>query len=409
MLNVRARFEFIKELIGNMKIKFQLTDPEYIVSRRKSNLLGNMGWRNQCVELLCLLPSCVLVLLSGIWIALVSYLIILAVVLAITFKRMLAKTAVGNIHEFTLTVDDFSLLSEFSHSKFEVKLSQYDDLEENDEAFFLWRLGRCTLIPKRVLASEEVEELRRLIINSQSETVDDATNEKDVALFVDLFKRQPLLANFESEIHRFCFIAEDVYSAGAEPLQIYDPEVPSVASKFDANKMAKSRFWNRVVMVGLFFLAIPFALSQVSGLGEVPAILLVVAIALPFFLILFAGRSLRKMFEKSNPVIPPNEFQLRLLPSGWAMGTPDYAFHYDWRDVECIYENSFCVGFKTNNDLIQVIPKRIFSEGAAQKFMRTATALKLEYLKKIERESPEAQSAAILGAETGNPFQPPMS
>ncbi|MFK7770208.1 MAG: YcxB family protein [Mariniblastus sp.] len=389
-----------------MQIKFRLTDAEFIESRRKSNLLGFNGWRNHCIELLCLLPSGVLVWLTGLWIAQLSFVAIIFVMLIVMVQRSLTRTVVGNNYEHTVTLEGQTLYSEFSNSEFEIKLSHYDKVDENKNSFYLWRLGRCGIIPKRAIDEEQLKEFREGLagVNLQPQS-----NELPVKLYSHLFSQDSdgSAEKAGTKTYKFKFVAEDIHNAGAEPLRVFDSNVDSEGAP--AKKISKSSTFglSGVLLVTLGLVIAFFWSAGPVRLNVVTILLLGMAIMLPFGILRMIGRTMQNVFKKANPVVPPDEFELRLLSNGWAMGTPQYAFRYDWRDVKSLYENSYCVGFRTVNDLIQVVPKRIFDEGGALEFMQTAIGLQSEFKKTVERESGNANKDMIVGTETGNPFQAP--
>ena len=89
-----------------------------------------------------------------------------------------------------------------------------------------------------------------------------------------------------------------------------------------------------------------------------------------------------------------------LMNAGWAIGGSNNAIFYDWRDIDDFYQNKYCFGFRTVNDLIQIIPKRIFgSPAAAQSFLNQAIEMRREHRRKFEDNQ--------VAVETGNPYQPP--
>ena len=406
-----------------MQIKFRLTDSEYFESRRKSNLLGNVGWRYVGIELLGIIPSGILIWLTGIWIAQISYCAVFLIMLVVVLKRIFAKTAVGNQHEHTLTLNDVSHHVQTANSEFEVNWNQFDEAIEDDKAFHLWRLGRCALLPKRVIPDDQMEQFREFISNIKTEpVVGPQAIPQAVSLYTRLFSNlpsgesmafagRPALSN-HSRIRKFNFIREDIYNASVEPLRVFDTTLaPLPAANKKASDFARRQKFGKIFLGLVFLIAIPAAIFHFasSTMSWINITLILAAVAMPFVMTWLLGLIMKNRFKQPIPIIPPEQFELRLLPNGWAMGTRDFTFFYDWRDVECIYENSFCVGFKTVTDLIQVIPKRIFAEGEASVFMQTATEMKIEHLKNIERDAASADRAPAIGAETGNPFQPPAS
>ena len=93
---------------------------------------------------------------------------------------------------------------------------------------------------------------------------------------------------------------------------------------------------------------------------------------------------------------------MKLMSNGWAIGNPNSYQFFDWRDIHAFYHNKSCFGFRTFNDLVQVILKRIpETPEEAETLLNTAISFRREHLRSFEDKP--------VGREAGNPYQPPFS
>jgi hypothetical protein len=111
---------------------------------------------------------------------------------------------------------------------------------------------------------------------------------------------------------------------------------------------------------------------------------------------------IRKSNAQRVPQTPDELSKFALTKTGFATGTSQSVTFTDWRDVESFHENDSCWGFKMPNELIQIVPKRIFADEIdSKKFIDLAMML--------HREHRQTFAVTVVGVETGNPFQAPNS
>ena len=195
----------------------------------------------------------------------------------------------------------------------------------------------------------------------------------------------------------------------ADPLKVVD-----FSGKQDSENQNGSKPRKRQKMLGTFWLltfcamliyiilsaptqsplAEPWTVSQV--------IFLVLAIVSPFLLMKGLNRWIRSKQKQNTARVPTEPIVMQLMPNGWAIGNPKSCQFFDWRDVQAFYQNKFCFGFHTFNDLVQIIPKRVFAgQEESERFLDQAISLRREYLRGF------AETAVAV--ETGNPYQAPTS
>jgi len=115
------------------------------------------------------------------------------------------------------------------------------------------------------------------------------------------------------------------------------------------------------------------------------------------------AQSLDSLQTKKNTTrVPTDPLSMQLMPEGWAIGSPKSCQFFDWRDVTAFYQNNFSFGFHTFNDLVQIIPKRIFADQVeSERFLDQAISLRREHLRLF--------AEVAVAVETGNPYQTPTS
>lgn len=372
-----------------MQITFRYTDEEYIRSRRVNKLTGMPRWKSLAIALLCLLPSLVLVTFTGSFIAVAAFIIVAVFLIVLVAAAAIRQPTMTDKHDHEMTFSPQSLLEKSSHSQYELKWEHFDELIENDKDLLLRRIERYVFLPKRAFTAQQLETLR-----VYAEKVGGAISEDDQP--VQLYER--LLAESELDPVRFVYDPSDLVSANIDPLKIVD------VSKMTASRAKPASNWLLAAWTAILLAVVMFVFNAPPGSNDrwnlIEFLILAGVIVLPFVLLILTSKWVRSRAAKNSPQTPPDEHDLVLLKSGFAIGTHKSVSFYDWRDVDAFYTNGSCYGFKTFNELIQVIPKRIFADSpAAESFFKQAIGLHREY-----RRSIEPSTTTI---ETGNPYQPP--
>ena len=373
-----------------MQITFRYTNAEYKATKRLNKLLGMPKWQSYGLTIVCLMPSLLMVWISGSTISLLAFATLILVVAVLSFASAVREEPYRDKHDHVLTLTETSKYETNSHSEFETDWRHFDEFRETDAEFIFRKLERYTVIPKRVVPAENLAEFQ-----NYAAKVNDALDDSalPVPLFDRLFSPSP-----ENTPYRFAYQPEDLSNALADPLRIVGEE-----EKPGINKGTRLGFVWLALFVALMIYFILVPPNQVPWVGpwDLPQLLLLLAaIALPFFLIRLLNAWFRSRSKKQTNSVPREQNLMRLMPNGWAIGSPHSVLFYDWRDIDAFYQNRFCIGFKTFNDLIQIIPKRIFADAnAAQSFLNQAIALRREYQRGFEEP--------VMAVESGNPYQPP--
>ena len=393
-----------------MQFSFRYTDDEYLETRRLNKLTGMPRWKSYALSALCLLPSFGLILLTQSMVAILAASALMLAIVALSIMAFSREKLLVDKHEHFLKLDPFSKHELQSHSEFETRWDYYDEYQEVPSYFLFRRLERFTAIPKRVISDQDLgefqsycEQVRQSTGADDEQQIDDSANDTPaVPLYHRLFP-----APIPPDVFTFSYLADDLQAAVSDPLKpieesnILDPSQNKSPSQPRTRQKMFGIFWLAVFLTSLFYAtsAIPNGAERWTTFGIA---LLVAAIILPFILIKLVNAIYRARVKKSQPKVPRDQNSMRLLENGWAIGNPKSCQFFDWRDVHSFYQNKFCFGFRTFNDLVQVIPKRIFSDTQqAETFLNRAISFRREHLRSFEEKT--------VGIETGNPYQPPTS
>jgi hypothetical protein len=374
-----------------MQITFRYTNAEYKATKRLNKMLGMPKWKSYGLAMVCLLPSFLMIwIFSGSTIMLIAFAVLILVVAVLSLVAAIRENPYRDKYDHVLTLSDTSKYEKNSNSEFESDWRHFDEFSETDTSFIFRKLERYSVIPKRVVPAEHLGEFRRYAAKV-NELLDEST--PPVPLFDRLF-----LNDAQDTIYQFTYHPDDLANAITDPLKMVNEEnLPAIKKGSRLGPVWLALF---VMVLVYFILDSP---NRIPGAGQwrlTQALILLGAIVLPFFLIRILNSWFRSRAKKQSNSVPREENQMRLTSSGWAIGSPRSALFYDWRDVDAFYENKFCIGFKTFNDLVQIIPKRIFADAdAAQAFLKQAIGLRHEYRRSFEEP--------LVAVETGNPYQPP--
>jgi len=373
-----------------MQITFRYTNAEYKAAKRLNKLLGMPKWKSYGLAIICLIPSLLLVWISGSTISLIAFALMIFVVAVLSFISAFRESPYTDKFDHFMTLSEKSKYEKNSNSEFETDWRHFDEFKETETSFIFRKLERYSLIPRRAVPADQLEEFR-----SYAAKVNESSNDSDppVPLFDRLF---PELT--QDSVYRFVYHPSDLSNALADPLRNVDENNKQVTKK--RNRFGLVWLVLFVTLMVYFILVPPNQIPWAGPWSLTQILILISAIVLPFIFIRALNAWFRSRAKKQSNSVPREENRMRLMSSGWAIGSPKSAIFYDWRDIDCFYQNSFCLGFKTYNDLIQIIPKRIFADPTgAQAFLDQAINLRRVHQRKFEEP--------LVAVETGNPYQPP--
>ncbi len=372
-----------------MQFQFRYTDDEFRDSLRVNGGAVPQRWKVFLLIVVCVLPSLLIFWWLNAGLSLVWFGVMTLMMLASALHALVYRTGfpVGYDQVIRMSDDDFQ--HSFSHSVCQVQWELIDEIRETKDAFQLSRLARTWLIPKRVLGSQ-VDECREFFRRVK--------NQPPPARAVDLYQQI-----FENKspfpTYRFKYRADDLDLARKSKFEL----IRSGSTSPPATKQTR-----RVLGWLLFALAMGLLIYLNWDTFERPRrkaeyLLPVVAgWVLPFFLVLIYSRAALLLRRRSsNSKVPTDECELRLTATGWSVGDRQGVLLSDWRDVGGIFHSPDFFGFKTINQQLNLIPRRIFADQAiANRFI--AEAMDLHWRSKNDDNVP---LAAVV--ESGNPYQTP--
>ena len=361
--------------------------------RALNHVAHSFHWKSLAATAVSLLPSIVLLFLTKNYLVIASGLA-LVLLLVIFILASLIKAARPNPNEPTI---EFEYSNEYcrqtiNHSSIEWKWSYYDELMENDTRFILRKLDQHEMIPKRVVPPGDLEFLRDCL---QKVGVPDSESSSPVPMF------GLIESSNQDEVFEFQYETDDILKIGTTWSDINSKPKP-VKQK---SSVLSVTIWLAIaIAMGFLFLqsGTRFKNGAKSGLDSTQLFMVVMAIALPFFILALLLKISKRFSKPHVPEVPTASTRFVMQRNGWAVGQPDNMHLHEWRDIATIYDNETCFGFKTKINRLIVLPKRIFRDSEHQKqFIQATNELYLAHCRSFEMP--------VAAIETGNPYQPPSS
>lgn len=292
-----------------------------------------------------------------------------------------------------------------------VKWDLVDGIEETPDWFAFERLGRISILPKRAIdqnfetGSQAVDEVRDFL-----KVVRNVPENGHVSLqrFDELMAAEGLPA------YTYIFSEEDLVASVAPMLeQIKEGEF----SPGDIKRVIRStRRWQ---VWGSWALVLPascFLAVIIFASGELVSILTLVAMILPFCLLLIWGLFRKSKAKKNLPRVPRDVHRFRMLSTGWFVGEPNAVSFHEWNSDTWFYVSKTFIGIRSDSKMVNLIPNDAFypednrrlndSEKAEilYEVIRTAMALRRAHMISVEKVEGRNVVEPI---ESGNPYQSP--
>lgn len=375
--------------LGNptmLQFQFRLTDEEFATSLRLNRAFVPMRWKLYVLVIASMLPSLVtFYLLDAGW-SLAWFVIMIGVLGVYAISAYFKKSGSLDNYDQELTLTEACLSSKFSHSQSNLKWGLFDDIEETSHAIRLMRLQRCTYFPNRIFGGQ-LAECRALISRGRQASLAEVAT-------VDLY-RQVYGAESPFPVYEFQYVDEDIELATKSNFQV------ARDVKIETGKARPLSVWWSVVFISCLVGLLAWLTFDWERQSPLYFAALLGAWLLPLALMLTYIK-LVQLRSRRRAQVPQDICKLRLTQSGWAIGNEDGVVLFDWRDVLDIYDSLHFYGFKTINQLLHLIPKRIFPDELANtRFLSQA----LELHRQAKRQQEVVVATAV---ETGNPYQAPL-
>ena len=372
------------------RFQYRLTDREFQNSLRLNGGTVSQRWKAFVLVVLFVLPSMLLFWwlnagLSLIWFGAMIVMMLVSAAHSFVYRKGL-PAGYNQLVEFS--ADDFR--HTYSHSMYQCQWGMVEEIKETSDSFQLKRLARIWLIPKRVLGTQ-IDEFREFF----SRAVKQSLSQNSVNLYQQVFENKS-----QFPIYRFKFRADDLDLALGSK---FEPVPSSPAMTKSTNRTGQ--VWGWLLLATVIGLVIYLGMNIVEPPRRNAKYLLPVIVGwiLPFLLVLIYSKTAYRFRRRSSTnLVPTDECELRLTATGWAIGDRHGVLLSDWRDVGGIFHSPDFFGFKTINQQLNLIPRRIFSDPVeANRFL--AQAMDLQWRSKNDDNVPVATVV-----ESGNPYQTPF-
>lgn len=252
-----------------------------------------------------------------------------------------------------------------------VKWDAIDEVVETEHDFMFSRNERYSLLPKRVVDPEQLQEFRDAVAIWRNKP-EAAT--KPIPMF------QQLLVGDAHQTWDFELSREDIIAASKSSSlrQIFDDRF----SFKDVESSRKSRRWKKILVIGLLL-----KLALILILGSLPPNRielgpLVVFLCLnPFVLLVAMGVWIRRQVANGVPRFRNERYRIGLFDGGWAVGNEDSAAFNKWNVRSVFYLAKEFIGIRTDLALVHVLPVRGFEDvDGIWQFLDRAIRLKRSWL-----------------------------
>lgn len=369
-----------------LQFQFRLTEKEFATGLRLNRAFVPMRWRLYLLVIASMIPSlATFYLLDAGW-SLAWFVIMIGVLGVYAISAYLKKSGRIESYDQELTLTETYLSNTFSHSQSNLKWGLFDDVEETSDSIRLLRLQRCTYFPNRIFG-DQLTEARAMITRGKQLPLAEVPT-------VDLY-RQIYEVESPFPIYEFQYRDDDIELATKSHFQIArDVEI-------ETNKAKPLSAWWTVVFIGSLVGLLAWLTFDWEHQSPLYLAAILGAWLLPLALMLTYIKLVRLRSRRRAPV-PKDTCKLRLTQSGWASGSEDGVVLFDWRDVLDVYESSDFYGFKTINQMLHLIPKRIFPDDVSKtRFLSQS----LELHRQAKRQQEVVVATPV---ETGNPYQAPL-
>ena len=371
-----------------LNTSFQYSNAETKAVKALNHALGTPAWKVWGATAISLTPSLLLVFLTGNLFVITCGLVCVGILIVAMIWAMM-KAQVNDLQKTELVLLEDFIRQTTDHTVTETSWSCFQSYKEQSIGFFLVNeVGNHFLIPSRAIPNEQMETFRSLLqkVGTEIPPVDHVI----LPLYQEL-KNLPA-----SELTEFEYHKSDLENMAADWKVLNQESQPNRRSN------------HGLVMVLLLSLAVGFSMLlfdmprpifRANRLDTYQLLLVVAAFILPFIMLTIVLKISKRFRSTKEHRIPKEKSMFALRADGWLVGNHLSMTFHDWRDIVDLYESSTCYGFKTKQNLLVFLPKRIFAnESAQQDFINQASEL--------HRRS-QSQNAQVSAVESDNPYQTP--
>ena len=285
-----------------------------------------------------------------------------------------------------------------------VKWDSLDEVIESKDDFLFSRNHRFSMLPKRVIGEENMEPMRQRI---------------------RLWRNEPEASNQPLEMHRQIFSPKNPlptwgFSMGRKELLAATKSTSirllneNAFSLKDVVAVNKSRRWVTMLTIGVLLkLTLLLVLAAMPPNRSDLAPLILFLVFNPIVLLFAMAWWIRRRGLRGVPRFQSDNYQVRLIDGGWAVGNEDMVVFNAWNEGSTFYVAQEFVGIRSDAEVIHILPIEAFRglDGVWQ-FLDTAMRLKKDWLNRKTVDEPNVQKAEALDNvtdvdESVNPYRAP--
>ena len=285
-----------------------------------------------------------------------------------------------------------------------VKWNHIDEVNETADDFLFSRNQRYSLLPKRLISEEQIDDFRMQIAAWRNQPAEATVPLK---MYRELFQQSDRRPEWAFELAR-----GDLVAAVRSTVR----RVNEIGfSMQDVEASNRSKRWLKILCIGLLLkLALLLILSSLPPNGIAYAPLVVLMCLSPIVLLFGMSFLLPWRAIRAVPRFHDQSYSIRLFDGGWAIGNEDLCAFNGWNQRSSFYLSAGFVGIRTDLGLIHVIPKRVFdSNDDIWRFLNQAIRLKKDWLSRKYRQETHSQNSEVANntadelAVPGNPYRSP--
>jgi hypothetical protein len=301
------------------------------------------------------------------------------------------------------------LLHCFGHSRIECRWSLIDKVEDDVDHLRIYSQGRPILLPKRVLG-DRADDCLQFLLRMTSREVNQSTNHQKESTTlppIDLFSEK--IPTGISKPYQYQVSNLDLEQAVQEKFNMVTP----ISISYAVSMQPERSMWRKVASLCMIWLAIGGLTLLLSQLNDRRVTLeKVVLISFGWFLPigwLLIWRKFSWLFRtrRIRQSVPDVMSTLTLTPTGWVIANPANGTFGHWKDLQCILQSKNFIGMRMINQLVYLIPKRIFSSSEeVENFLEKSLELQRIQFAEMSGFGGPAEPGPVL--ETRNPYQSPQ-
>ncbi len=270
-----------------------------------------------------------------------------------------------------------------------MKWASVEEVLESEDGFLFGRRQRYTMLPKRVLNENQVQEVRDFIASSRNQP---ALANEPLKMYRQLFGASELQQTWQ-----FNLTQNDLVAATRNHMLPIDER--TFNHRVIESTLGKPKLWPVFVIAVIVLFALLLIVSSLPrGAPSQQTVVGIVLVAIPFVMMLIAAKWLRWNAGRKMPLLQEEGYFLRLFAGGWAIGNEDLVTFHGWSRATDFFLSRFFIGIRSDHGLTNIVPIRAFMDGTDKlgvyNFLAQAIELRQDWLKKQYSRATKPQQSA---------------